>query len=79
MLSKMNASVDRCSDFYSYACDSFINDVTIPPSQPMYSTLSGSIESRRVARMRKVSVNIFCRFLHIVNLLNVQGCAEYMF
>jgi len=54
-LSKMNLSVDRCDDFYSYACDAFINDVTIPPNLPYYSTLSGEIKHRRDARLREVS------------------------
>jgi len=57
MLSKMSVSVDRCNDFYSYACEAFINDVTIPPSNPYYSTLSGEIRHRRDARLRKVSEN----------------------
>lgn len=56
MLSKMDISIDRCQDFYSYACESFISDVTIPPSEPYYTTLSGYITHRRVARMQKLLV-----------------------
>jgi len=54
MLSKMNVSVDRCNDFYSYACEAFINDVTIPPNKPHYSTLFGEVKDRRDARLREV-------------------------
>jgi len=66
MLSKMDISIDRCQDFYSYACESFISDVTIPPSEPYYTTLSGYITHRRVARMQKVSVDMLHSFLLIL-------------
>jgi len=58
MLSKMNVNVDRCNDFYRYACESFINDVTIPPSEPYYSTLTGDIKHRRVAKLQRVNAAI---------------------
>ena len=63
MLSYMNLSVDRCNDFYSYACQSFINDVTIPPSSLQFSTLNGIIMKRKVARLQKVSANLLCNLL----------------
>jgi len=81
MLSKMNVDVDRCNDFYSYACESFINDVTIPPSDPRYSTLSGIIEHRTVARLRKVCKRVVQRFVAIetcVNLLTMQHFAQLL-
>jgi len=65
MLSRMNVSVDRCDDFYSYACESFINDVTIPPSAPYYSMLSGTVKHTQVARMRKVAADCLFRLLFL--------------
>jgi len=83
MLSKMNIDVDRCNDFYSYACESFISDVTIPPSDPRYSTLSGIIEHRTVARLRKVwfhkhVVQRFVATKTCVNLLTMQHFAQLL-
>jgi len=54
MLSKMNLSIDRCDDFYSYACDAFINDVTIPPDSLQHNILFGVVDARRDARLREV-------------------------
>jgi hypothetical protein len=54
MLSKMNASVDPCNDFYEYSCAAFVSNVNIPPDKTYYTTLGGDMESRKKPRIRRV-------------------------
>ncbi|TRY64311.1 hypothetical protein TCAL_00498 [Tigriopus californicus] len=56
ILGKKNASLDPCTDFYSYACDGWVAHEGIPSSKSSWSTLSAMEYQSRIEKSRLITM-----------------------